>query len=163
MNFYGYVRNNPVNLVDPLGLAIFINNTGRPLVVSGNIGAGTGVGGQRFGVIPAGQTGGGTAHPVAGYATRAEAFAAANGTGTAQPLGNITDLDYFDNPVGPHNATNCDNKISGDERGPETDINRNAQTGQFEADQSNIGTAAAFGRATAREVGNAWDAIKRWW
>jgi RHS repeat-associated protein len=30
-NFYGYVWNNPVNLLDPLGLAAFRNNSGRDI------------------------------------------------------------------------------------------------------------------------------------
>lgn len=51
-NFYHYVFNGPLNLIDPTGLATVVNNTGMPIVVSGNPGMGHGTGDQVYGVVP---------------------------------------------------------------------------------------------------------------
>ena len=53
------------------------SSTGGPIVVSGNAGEGHGTGGQVWGVLQPGQTGGGS-NPVPAYATRAYALDTAN-------------------------------------------------------------------------------------
>jgi RHS repeat-associated protein len=52
-NLYGYSLNDPLNFLDPTGLDAIINNSGQPLIVSGNPGEGHGSGGQVYGVVPA--------------------------------------------------------------------------------------------------------------
>ncbi len=56
MNLFAYCADDPVNLVDPFGLAVIVNNTGRPITVTGNPGQGRGSGAQVTATIPAGQS-----------------------------------------------------------------------------------------------------------
>ena len=79
LNLYAFCGNDPVNFVDPSGLAIVRNNTPWPIVVSGGLGTGKGHGNRKnyYAVIPPGGTGGGE-YPLAVYETPAKAIAAYN-------------------------------------------------------------------------------------
>ena len=68
INVYSYALNDPVNLFDPDGLAVVINNTGRPLRVTGNPGRGSGTGAQESAIIAPGARGGGSDNPLTGDA-----------------------------------------------------------------------------------------------
>jgi hypothetical protein len=96
-----------------------------PKAVSGNIGGGHGGGAQAFGVIPPGKTGGGAANPIPAYPTRQEAQQASdpNFVGPNRKIGEITDVDFYDDPDNKtKNPAKCDEKLSGDEKGPTTDL-----------------------------------------
>ncbi len=117
-NFYHYVFNGPLNLIDPTGLATVVNNTGMPIVVSGNPGMGHGTGGQVYGVVPPdGNLYGGPNNPVQGYPTVQAAIDAYNHVGPIQPAGLIYDIDFY-SPKPPSGCSNPDKKIIGDESGP---------------------------------------------
>jgi RHS repeat-associated protein len=117
-NFYHYVFNGPLNLIDPTGLATVVNNTGMPIVVSGNPGMGHGTGGQVYGVVPPdGNLYGGPNNPVQGYPTVQAAIDAYNHVGPIQPAGLIYDIDFY-SPKPPSSCSTPDKKIIGDELGP---------------------------------------------
>jgi RHS repeat-associated protein len=130
INLYGFVGNNPVSWIDPLGLDIVINKTGDPVTVSGNAGSGHGSGSQLYCIIPSdGKPHGGKDHPVPMYPTREEAEIAAglNGKkGPVRPPVNVTDIDFYDNPNGPHNPDHGDNKLPGDDIGPTTTLSKDS-------------------------------------
>jgi RHS repeat-associated protein len=97
VNFYPYASNAPTRLIDPVGLATVTNNTGSPILVWGNPGAGHGTsGGNVYGVIPPdGKLHGGD-NPITGYATPQEAVDAYNRNGpTPKPAGNLLDVDFY--------------------------------------------------------------------
>ncbi len=129
LNLYAYVLDNPVNFIDLRGLAILVNDTGVPVVISGNVGSGHGAGDQAFGVIPPGETGGGVDSSIAGYSTR-DAAVDAYYNGDGDSVGDITDVDFYDNDPatpacgsgGPHPADRADKKAIGDEIGPTYDV-----------------------------------------
>ncbi len=79
LNLYAFCGNDPINYVDPSGLAIVRNKTPWPIVVSGGLGMGKGHGNRKnyYAVIPPGGTGGGE-YPLAVYETPAKAIAAYN-------------------------------------------------------------------------------------
>ncbi len=123
-NFYHYVFNGPLNLIDPTGLATVVNSTGMPIVVSGNPGMGHGTGGQVYGVVPPdGNLYGGPNNPVQGYPTVQAAIDAYNHIGPIQPAGLIYDIDFYS----PKPLSGCpkpDKKIIGDELGPHYTLSR---------------------------------------
>lgn len=142
---YAYAANNPINFFDPNGLAIVVNGSYRSVIVSGNVGAGSGSGGQAFGVVQPGQTGGGVNNPVVGYGSREDALAGRN------PLGLITDVDGYDD----FNARECsgikhnpkfgDVKIIGDDEGPIVRITSNGARETHE-----LGPLSQYGQAIER-------------
>jgi RHS repeat-associated protein len=75
-NFYGYAQNNPVNLIDPLGLA-----TGFNFGVTGGVDGGLGLG------IGTAALGGGSAGLTFGGGTPIGAYASASGGAAAGPWG----------------------------------------------------------------------------
>src|SRR5262249_8041245 len=126
-NFYGYVRNNPVLFIDPSGYATVVNNTGKPILVSGDAGTGTihgGGGGQMYGVIPSdGQIYGGDQRPVPVYPSIPEALDAFFGPRPPKPpTAEVVDIDFYDptglEPNTPANSLKCDKKMDGDKFGP---------------------------------------------
>ena len=81
LNLYAFCENDPINYVDPSGLAHMKNRTGRPVLVSGNIGDNRGTGQQYYGVVPPNLNGedkewGGSDNPVSVYQFPGEAIAA---------------------------------------------------------------------------------------
>lgn len=141
VSLYSYAAANPVNNFDPTGHVIITNNTGAPVVVSGNVGAGRGDGSQSWGVIPPGATGGGAANPIVAYRTREDAILGRNPTG-----GLITDVDFFDNPCGPHRSnTEADNKKPGDSLGPTYELTPDG-AGGIDVSIEIIGFTRAFWR-----------------
>ena len=76
LNLYAFCGNDPVNFVDPMGLAIVRNNTPWPIVVSGGLGSGRGHGDPtpHYAVVPPGEKGGGNDNPLPAYTTPAEAI-----------------------------------------------------------------------------------------
>jgi len=126
LNLYAYVANEPVNNLDPFGWDIVINNTGAPMMVSGNPGSDHGTGPQQFGVIPPdGKPYGGAANPVPMYPTRELARKAAEcGCMHGTP---VSDIDYYDDPFNPYSGKSdkvADIKLYGDELGPTTTFTR---------------------------------------
>jgi RHS repeat-associated protein len=133
-NLYAYVANEPISWVDRNGLDIVINNTGSPIMASGNSGAGHGSGAQLFGVIPPdGKPHGGTANPMLMYPSRDEAEIAAGiggKQGPVRPAMPVTDIDFYDDPTHPwmpHYTDQCDSKLPGDELGPTTTLRKSAK------------------------------------
>jgi RHS repeat-associated protein len=126
VNFYPYASNAPTRLIDPVGLATVTNNTGSPILVWGNPGAGHGTsGGNVYGVIPPdGKLYGGGDNPIKSYATPQEAVDAYYRNGpTPKPAGNLLDVDFYSpTPLAPNAPAPCitDNpqKIIGDDKGP---------------------------------------------
>ena len=114
-NFYQYVWNNPLLLTDPFGLATVINNSGIPIVVTGNPGSGHGQGDQQYAVLPIDGNLHGGPNPITSYPTASDALAAAQMIqGPSQkPSGTISDIDFYFSPI-----TGCKQKIFGDELGP---------------------------------------------
>jgi RHS repeat-associated protein len=78
LNLYAFCSNDPVNFVDPMGLAIVKNKTSWPIVVSGGLGEGRGHENPTpyYAVVPPGGVGGGKYNPLPAYPTPAEAVAA---------------------------------------------------------------------------------------
>jgi RHS repeat-associated protein len=123
IDFYRYSLNNPANLIDPTGLATVVNNTGAPIIVSGNPGQGHGTGGQVYGVVPPdGNVYGGAQNPIAGYPTIQAAIDAYNGAGPIQTVGNVYDIDFYSpTPLTKDAKASdfaCTRKIVGDDEGP---------------------------------------------
>lgn len=149
VNLYAYVLNMPAHAVDPLGLDIVVNNSGVPIMVSGNPGGGHGTGAPGFAVIPPdGRPYGGTANPVPVYPTREEAEIAAGLRPPGAPLSApsmVTDIDDYDDLFGPHRfPDHCDNRIRGDEEGPTTTFTKNKK-GELEISRSGrVGAAWRF-------------------
>ena len=77
LNLYAFCGNDPINYVDPSGLAIVRNKTPWPIVVSGGLGIGKGHANRKnyYAVIPPGSTGGGE-YPLAAYETPTKAIEA---------------------------------------------------------------------------------------
>ena len=99
LNLYAFCGNDPVNFVDPMGLAQLKNGTGRPVIVSGNLGDDRGKGPQFYSVIPPNQEGedvcwGGENHPLNGYPTMKDAINAFLGD-PIKSAGSIKDIDFF--------------------------------------------------------------------
>jgi RHS repeat-associated protein len=115
-NIYGYVDGNPSNFFDPDGRDQVVNNTGGPMVVEGNLGAGHGSGKQVFGVIGSdGKIYGGDRERIKGYKNSQDALDAYYNRRDIRALGNIQDVDYYV----------CDHeeyKLYGDSEGPITSI-----------------------------------------
>jgi hypothetical protein len=153
LNQYAFCVNNPVNFTDPFGLTIIVNDTGGPIFVSGNPGAGHGVGGQVFGLLPPGETGGGAANPVSGYPTRGEA-AIASGLfdlqGPIRPPQPFTDVDYFDEGCGPKDRGAW--KLPGDELGPTVVLGKTPYD-QFVIESAD-GVMGAYRRRILEEILN---------
>ena len=100
-----------------------MNNSGSPIIVSGNPGQGHGTGGQVYGVIPPdGNLWGGDKNPIVGYPTIQEAIDAYNRAGPIKPAGNIYDVDFYSPKPLTAGAKasdfNCTRKIVGDDQGP---------------------------------------------
>lgn len=163
-NLYRYVGNMPVRGIDPLGLNIIINNTGRPVMVSGNPGSGHGSGAQLFGVVPPdGKPHGGNENPIPMYPTREEAAMAAgickNEGPTREPTP-VTDVDFFDLqnddriwPVSeyPHNTDRSDIKLRGDEYGPTTTLTLGPGNTTF-TNEGGVDIISSWGRAGLRPI-----------
>jgi hypothetical protein len=150
MNLYGFVGNDGVNWVDFLGMDIVVNNTGANVTVSGNLGGGHGAGNQAFGVIRPGATGGGTANPIPAYPTRqaAENAADPNFVGPHQSVGEIQDVDFYDDPDRKTKRNDrCDEKLSGDEEGPTTELlpNEDGKGGIYD-DSRNLTVPGSYWR-----------------
>jgi RHS repeat-associated protein len=132
-NFYEYTFNDPTSQVDPSGLATVTNNTGAPILASGNAGFGHGTGDQVYGVIPPdGKLYGGVDNPMLGYATPQEALDAYFGNGpSAKPIGNIYDIDFYSPTPLTRNSRlgkqSCSRKVIGDEKGPHYTLKENGQ------------------------------------
>ncbi len=99
LNLYAFCGNDPVNFVDPMGLAIVKNKTSWPIVVSGGLGEGRGHENPTpyYAVVPPGGVGGGKYNPLPAYPTPAEAVAAySNRAKTpSKPSDNLLyDVDY---------------------------------------------------------------------
>jgi hypothetical protein len=109
-----------------MGLALVKNKTGRPVIVSGNVGSGRGSGEQRFAVIPPANEGedtcwGGTNNSPAGYDTVADAINAYLHK-KIPSSGDISDIDFFyqvqvNVPSGNEYPTGAAFKIAGDDKG----------------------------------------------
>jgi len=125
INFYSYGLNNPMSLIDPMGLATVTNNTGTPVLVWGNPGSGHGTNSANvYGVIPPdGKLYGGADNPIQGYATPQEAIDAYFGNGpTPAPAGKLLDVDFYSPaPLSGGGGAPClgiQKKIIGDDEGP---------------------------------------------
>jgi len=123
VDFYPYALNRPLNFIDPTGLATVVNNSGSPIIVSGNPGQGHGTGGQVYGVVPPdGKLYGGDKNPIVGYPTVQAAIDAYNGAGPIQPAGFIYDVDFYSPKPLTKGAKpsdfSCNKKIVGDDQGP---------------------------------------------
>ncbi|MBQ7590641.1 MAG: RHS repeat-associated core domain-containing protein [Verrucomicrobia bacterium] len=112
LNLYAFCGNDPVNFVDPMGLAIVKNRTGRPVIVSGNIGDNRGTGSQYYAVIPPNLNGedkawGGSDNPISVYQFPGEAIAAYFGC-PHTPIGVVTDIDFVPGYAdAPYEDLNC--------------------------------------------------------
>ena len=72
LNLYAFCSNDPVNFVDPSGLAILQNGTDKPIIVSGGLGFGNGHGfspNVYYSIILPGEVGGGRYHPLATFSS----------------------------------------------------------------------------------------------
>ena len=133
-NLYGYAASDPINLTDITGLAIFINKSSVPILVSGNIGSGHGSGAQMYGIIPPGEIGGGEDHEIPVFASRQDALDSYYGLVSIQPVGALTDIDFYDRaPASPRTdglnscsswrpEDSAEDKVIGDEEGPRYDV-----------------------------------------
>ena len=132
------------------------SSTRGPIVVSGNAGEGHGTGGQVWGVLQPGQTGGGS-HPVPAYATRADALDAANGTGSPVAVGDIHDIDFCDDPGSPNrrSESEADRKLWGDEGGPLVDLELD-DNGNLDPDYHELSKAKPFVRRVVETIANFW-------
>jgi RHS repeat-associated protein len=160
INLYAYVGNNPINNMDPSGLVILENNTGSLVVVSGDIGSSIHGGGgkQVWGVIPAGAKdkptiGGGKDHPIDEYDTREEAEKAARDPKyKGKFVGQITDIDYYDDFGEKHKSTEfADNQLHGDDEGPTYDLN--LKDGKIDAHAHPSTEPGAYYRRGKEETG----------
>jgi RHS repeat-associated protein len=100
LNLYAFCSNDPVNFVDPMGLAIVKNKTSWPIVVSGGLGEGRGHENPTpyYAVVPPGSAGGGKDNPLPAYRTPAEAVAAYidRSKTSSKPSENLLyDVDYY--------------------------------------------------------------------
>jgi RHS repeat-associated protein len=127
-NLYAYAFDDPANFIDLNGLDAIINNSGKPVVVSGNPGEGHGSGDQVYGVVPSSPqvTYGGSGVTIGSFPTREEAERYAQyieqhgGRDTSCPIHPnrtkaIRDVDFF------YKGADAI-KIRGDEQGPVTTI-----------------------------------------
>lgn len=124
LNLYTYVLNRPLIAYDPLGLDIVINNTGAPVMASGNPTVGPGIhgdGSELFFLLPPGGPFGGRENPVLGYADRTSAILGYLGFPLVFPTGLVEDIDHYDDN-GPFPAEHCQRKMSGDSLGPVTEL-----------------------------------------
>ena len=149
-NLYVYALSNPINWLDPNGLATVVNNTGTPLYVSGNPGSGHGSNGQVYGVVPSnGKSYGGT-NPVPGFSSPQQAMGWHNGTFVGPPVGDICDIDSYSdsdktNPSG-KNKDLLDHKIIGDDKGPQVTVSRNSSGGFSQSSTGVPGAVIRRGR-----------------
>lgn len=130
-NLYRYCQNSPIYFVDPSGLDIVVNNSGGPLMASGNVGRGHGTGAaQAYGVVPSGATGGGLSNPLPAYATPGEAKNAVDPDfiGPHRQVGEIYDVDSYGRMTDcPGSDGMLPNRVRGDEIGPVTTVGKNSK------------------------------------
>lgn len=120
INTYGYVYQNPVMNIDPMGLDTVVNKSGSSVVVRGNAGSGHGSGKQQYGAVPSdGAVHGGSTNPIPSWSDPANAEKARkdpNDPSLPPPDGHIEDVDGYICPI------DGDQRLRGDAQGPETTL-----------------------------------------